>query len=105
VQRRQKVRCGEYVFVQMESGATYGLPAWMLSAACATCVLGPPLVATGALLELRALLSALPSDPQCDKASLKLHYFNRWEKPPQHRMEPGQVYHFGRGEILLPRRR
>jgi hypothetical protein len=55
----------------MESGATCGLPAWMLSAACATFVLGPPLIATDALLELRALLGALPSDPKCGKASLK----------------------------------
>jgi len=66
------VPCGEYVFVRMESGATCGLPTWMLSTACATFVLGPPLIATDALLELRALLSALPSDPKCAKASLKL---------------------------------
>src|ERR1035441_8105847 len=33
--------------------------------------LGPPLVATGALLQLRELLNALPSRPQCDKPSLK----------------------------------
>ena len=71
VRSRQKVPCCELVFVQMESGATCGLPAWMLSAACATFVLGPPLIATGALLELRALLGALPSDLKCGKASLK----------------------------------
>jgi hypothetical protein len=52
VQGRQKVPCGEYVFVRMESGATCGLPAWMLSAACATFVLGAPPIATDALLEL-----------------------------------------------------
>ena len=52
MQGRQKVPCGEYVFVRMESGATCGLPAWMLSAACATFVLGAPPIATDALLEL-----------------------------------------------------
>ena len=72
VQWRQKAPGGEYVFVRVESGATCGLPAWMLSAACATFVLGSPLIATDALLELRALLSALPSGPPCAKAALKL---------------------------------
>ena len=72
VRKRQKFLCGEQVFVQLESGATCALPAWMLSAACAAFVLGPPLIATGALRALRDLLSALPSGPECDKASLKL---------------------------------
>ena len=48
-----------------------GWPRGLLSAACATFVVGAPLIATGAL-ELRALLGALPSDSKCDKASLKL---------------------------------
>jgi hypothetical protein len=72
VRKRQKFLCGEQVFVQLESGATCAVPAWMLSADCAAFVLGPPLVATGALRALRDLLSALPSGPECDKALLKL---------------------------------
>jgi hypothetical protein len=36
---------------------------------------------------------------------LKNNYFNQWEKPPVNKMEPGKVYHFGTGEILLPRNR
>lgn len=36
---------------------------------------------------------------------LKRSYFNQWEKPPEADGEPGKVHHFGRGEILLPRRR
>jgi hypothetical protein len=59
------------VFVQMESGATCALPAWMLRATGAAFLIGPPLMATGALRELRDLLHALPSGAECDKASLK----------------------------------
>jgi len=54
----------------MESG-TCALPAWMLRAACAAFVIGPPLISADALRELRDLLNALPSGPECDKASLK----------------------------------
>jgi hypothetical protein len=36
---------------------------------------------------------------------LKSNYFNQWAKPPEVKMEPGKVYHFVRGEILLPRNR
>src|SRR5271157_6295556 len=72
VRRRQKFSYGEQVFVELESGATCAVPTWMLSATCAAFLLGPPLIATGALRELRDLLSALPSGLECDKALLKL---------------------------------
>jgi hypothetical protein len=36
----------------------------MLSATCAGFIVGPPLIATSALRELRDLLSALPSRPE-----------------------------------------
>lgn len=36
---------------------------------------------------------------------LKNNYFTKWEKPPSYEMEPGKVYHFCKGEILLPRKR
>src|ERR1035438_1971494 len=71
VQGRKRFPDGEVVFVQLGSGGASALPAWMLHAACAAFDLGPPLVATGALLQLRELLNALPSRPQCDKPSLK----------------------------------
>ena len=72
VWKRQRLPYGEVVFVQLENGGTLALPAWMLSATCAAFVIGPPLISTSALLELRDLLSALTPGPECDKASLKL---------------------------------
>ena len=33
------------------------------------------------------------------------NYFNQWANPPQTDLQPGQVGHFSKGEILLPRRR
>ncbi len=72
VQKRQRFPGGEQVFVQLEGGATCGLPAWMVSSTCAAFVIGPSLIATEALRELRDLLSVLPSGPECAKASLKL---------------------------------
>ena len=72
MQRRQRFPYGEQVFVQLEGGATCLVPAWIVSATGATFVIGPPLIATDALRELRDLLSALPSGPECAKASLKL---------------------------------
>jgi hypothetical protein len=32
-------------------------------------------------------------------------YFNNWEKPPELQMEPGQVYHPVKPDILVPRHR
>src|SRR5580658_1739273 len=72
VHRRQRCPYGEVVFVKLENGSPCALPAWMLRATCAGFVLGPPLIASSALRELRDLLSALLSAPECDKASLKL---------------------------------
>jgi hypothetical protein len=39
---RQKFTSGEHVFVELDNGATCGLPAWMLSATCAAGIIGPP---------------------------------------------------------------
>jgi len=64
VHKRRRFPYGEVVFVQTEGGATCALPAWMLSATCAGFIVGPPLIATSALRELRDLLSALPSRPE-----------------------------------------
>jgi hypothetical protein len=72
VRRRQRFPNGEQVFVQLDSGAACALPEWMLNATCAALIIGPPLIAGDALVELRDLLSGLPSGPECDKASLKL---------------------------------
>jgi hypothetical protein len=40
-----------------------------------------------------------------DFEHLKTSYFNQWDKPPEPKMEPGKVYHFVKGEILLPHKR
>ena len=33
-------------------------------------------------------------------------YFKNWAKPPDvSKREPGKIYHFGKGEILVPRYR
>jgi hypothetical protein len=36
---------------------------------------------------------------------LRYNYFSRWANPPEYKMEPGDIYHFTKGEILLPRYR
>jgi hypothetical protein len=36
---------------------------------------------------------------------LKTTYFNNWANPPEQQREPGKVYHFTTGEILVPRYR
>jgi hypothetical protein len=36
---------------------------------------------------------------------LRHNYFSRWANPPEHKMEPGEIYHFTKGEMLLPRYR
>lgn len=36
---------------------------------------------------------------------LRYNYFSRWANPPENKMEPGEIYHFTKGEILLPRYR
>jgi hypothetical protein len=40
-----------------------------------------------------------------DFEHLKTSYFNQWDKPPEPKMEPGKVYHFTKGEILLQNKR
>jgi hypothetical protein len=36
---------------------------------------------------------------------LRYNYFSRWANPPEPKMEPAEIYHFTKGEILLPRYR
>ena len=62
VQKRQKDRHGEYIFVRLPDDTTCGLPKWMFSCECAEFVIGSPLIAGDALLELRDLLTRLASE-------------------------------------------
>src|SRR5689334_17433293 len=43
----------------------------MFSSGCTEFVIGPPVIAIDALLELRDLLTVLRASPQCDKPSLR----------------------------------
>lgn len=71
VQKRQKDRHGDYIFVRLPNDTTCGLPKWMFSSECAEFVIGSPVIAVDALLELRDLLSVLRAKPECDKPSLR----------------------------------
>jgi Ribosome inactivating protein len=37
-----------------------------------------------------------------DFEHLKSTYFTQWKKPPNPKMEPGKIYHYVKGEILIP---
>jgi len=71
VQKRQKDRFGEYIFVRLPDDTTCGLPAWMFSPACAEFVVGAPAISAAALTELRDLLAALRASLPCGMPSLK----------------------------------
>jgi hypothetical protein len=71
VQKRQKDQDREHIFVRLPDDTACGLPSWMFSPACAEHIVGAPVIAIDALLELRDLLTALRSKPECDKPSLK----------------------------------
>ena len=71
VHKRQKDRCGEYIFVQLPDDTICGLPAWMFNVACAEFFVGPPFISIEALTELRDLLAALRGSPLCDMPSMK----------------------------------
>jgi hypothetical protein len=103
VRRRQRFPNGEQVFVQLDNGAACALPEWMLNATCAAMVIGPPLIASDALVELRDLLSGLPSGPECDKASLKLQpKEGRNEVSAEVSIRATQPSLAGSGPIALP---
>jgi hypothetical protein len=40
-----------------------------------------------------------------DFERLRREYFTQWQKPPAGSVTPGNVHHFARGEILIPRMR
>ena len=71
VQKHQKDRCGEYIFVRLPDDTTCGLPSWMFSPACAEFVIGTPAVSIAALTELRDLLATLRAVPSCGIPSVK----------------------------------
>ena len=71
MQKRQKDRFGEYIFVRLPDDTTCGLPAWMFSPACAEYVIGAPAISVAALTELRDFLAALRVAPPCGMPSVK----------------------------------
>jgi len=71
VQKRQKDRHGEYIFVRLPDDTTSGLPAWMFRPECAEFIVGSPLISIDALSGLRDLLTVLRPSPPCGKALLR----------------------------------
>src|SRR6516225_4894732 len=71
VHKRRRYRHHEAIFCELPDQTFCALPTWMFSADCAQFTLGPPLIRTEALRELRDLLTAWQTAHLCDKASLE----------------------------------
>jgi len=64
-------RHGEHIFCELPDSTICSLPAWVFSSDCASFSVGPPLICTAALLELRNLLNAWHSPTVCVKPSME----------------------------------
>ena len=71
VLRRMTDRHGEHVFCELPDGTICSLPAWVFSPDCASFSVGPPLICTAALIELRNVLNAWHSSADCVKPSME----------------------------------
>ena len=68
VRSRRKDRGDERIYCELD-GKIYPLPNWMLSPECSQFSVGPPVISAEALVELRELLTSLPLQADCAKAS------------------------------------
>lgn len=69
--RRMRDHHGEHIFCELPDSTICSLPAWVFSPDCASFSVGPPLICTAALLELRNLLNAWHSSTDCVKPSME----------------------------------
>jgi hypothetical protein len=69
VLKRMRDSRGEHIFCELPDSTICSLPEWVFSPECATFSVGPPLICTAALLELRDLLTAWHLSTDCVKPS------------------------------------